>query len=154
MDYIKNHYYFIENVEVPIGYPVFPIKDAKYIKSYNDNGKKSLIFEYKIKKSDFYDWGLCWIHIAQNHTKGKSDENDYIIETHIYEDKIIKISKNYYVLNVERCCGGGTLSFCQREESALWPKYIDENGEKRCIACGCRGPMIDHAILKLINNFE
>lgn len=150
MDYIKNHYYFIEDVEVPIGYPVFPIKGAQFIESYKENEKTSLIFVYKVKKEELHDWGRCWIHIARNFSR----DNSYIMETHIYQDKIKKISKIYSYSDDNRQCGGGTSSYCQREESVQWPKYVDENGEKRCIACGCRGPMIDHAILQLINNFE
>jgi hypothetical protein len=101
--------YFIEDVEVPIGYPVFPIKNAQYIESYNENGKTSLIFVYKVKKDEFYDWGRCWIHIARNFTRDNSDKDYDIIETHIYQDKIKKISKTYP--DDSRKCGGGTVSF-------------------------------------------
>lgn len=35
------------------------------------------------------------------------------------------------------------MSYCNTEESAEYPKYIDENGIKRCCLCKCRGPMYE-----------
>jgi hypothetical protein len=57
-----------------------------------------------------------------------------------------RIEVHPFPLAREEHCGGGTMSFCQRTESAQWPKYVDERGDKRCCVCKCRGPMIDKMI--------
>ena len=40
-------------------------------------------------------------------------------------------------------CAGGSISYCHTEESAEYPKYIDENGTKRCCLCHGRGPIYE-----------
>ena len=40
-------------------------------------------------------------------------------------------------------CGGGSSSYCLTEESAQYPKYIDD-GIKKCCVCHCRGPRYDN----------
>lgn len=41
-------------------------------------------------------------------------------------------------------CAGGSSGYCLTEESAQYPKYIDDDGIKKCYVCHGRGPRYDN----------
>ena len=88
--YIQGEHYEIESLRVPNGYPNFPVADAEFVRSYEHYGKTSRVFRYPVQYDAFLDWIQCWVHIAANTTlaNGSADGVPFVVESHIYDDRI------------------------------------------------------------------
>lgn len=107
MDYKFGKKYNIEDAEMLKSFTFFPLKNITFIRSYHSNGKVSLVFQYDLKAEDYLNWRFCWLYIAQStileDIKDYNESNDthkkenYLVETHIYENIIKKITPVEYV---------------------------------------------------------
>ena len=149
MGYVRGGHYDIELLDTPIA-PMYHVADAEFVRSYEEEGNTSLVFRYSVARDDFVEWARCWSNVATNYTISDCLPEPVRVESHIYERRIKKTTPIRYALMPDENCGGGTLSYCQRTESDQWPKYVDDKGCKRCCICGCRGPMIDTALMHVL----
>ena len=86
----------------------------------------SLVFQYDLKEEDYLNWRFCWSHIAEStilrdirdyKDSDDSDKKEYfLIETHIYENIIKKITPVTYV--------GCELTYEDTEDAT---KHIDND---------------------------
>jgi hypothetical protein len=98
-DCIAGKYYNLDTVSnvVPesddYDYQYFPLKNIRFIRSYNDKfDRETLVFIYRLKYEEYDNWSCCWKYIPADSTFIKDEENNnYLIETHILK-KFIKIT--------------------------------------------------------------
>ena len=85
--------YDIDDCVVPTGIAFSPIRDAKFVRSYDHYGRRSLVFTHSVRRDDFFDWLKCWGHIAANQNKGTLTDDPIPIETHVYDSVVLRATR-------------------------------------------------------------